>query len=246
MKRLVEFCGVYLGTRVPLLKIFILRVDILFVVPDFFLPDRVDLLIFLFFWVGYIFSCVSFCFKERTYFIAGFLLSLVRIWAFIDLECPFMGPYVLKWWQWWFISWVMNLKGHKVFQFGRLRGSKSHLVRVASSLGLVFLAYLKVNTSTCWIFCCYASVFSIFIFIFPKVPSGKSGSGSERVAVVQYLLPTSGILLGLFGDPKVIEAWFLWGDRHPTGHCINANIGASAKDNVRSDLGSDACSFHLC
>lgn len=166
MKRIVEFCGVYLGTRVPLLKIFILRVDILFVVPDFFLPDRVDLLIFLFFWVGYIFSCVSFCFKERTYFIAGFLLSLVRIWAFIDLECPFMGPYVLKWWQWWFISWVMNLKGHKVFQFGRLRGSKNHLVRVASSLGLVFLAYLKVNTSTCWIFCCYASVFSIFIFIF--------------------------------------------------------------------------------
>lgn len=68
----------------------------------------------------------------------------------------------------------------------------------------------------------------------------------ERVAVVQHLLPTSGILLGLLGDPKVIEAWFLWGERHSTGHCINAKIGASAKDHVRSDLGSDMCSFHLC
>lgn len=85
---------------------------------------------------------------------------------------------------------------------------------MASSLGLVSLAYMKVNTFTCWIFVVVMHLAFLFlVFIFPKVPPGKSGSGSERVAVVQ------GILLELLGDPKVIKAWFLWGDRHPKGHC---------------------------
>lgn len=84
MKQLVEFCGVYLNTKVLLLKIFMLRLDILFVAR--YLSLKADLVIFLFFCIGYIFSCVSLGLKERTNFIATFLLSLVRIWAFIDLE----------------------------------------------------------------------------------------------------------------------------------------------------------------
>lgn len=84
---------------------------------------------------------------------------------------------------------------------------------MASSLGLVFLAYVKMNTFAYWIFVIMHPSFLFLVFIFPKVTPGKSGNGSERVTAVQ------GILLGLFGDPQVIKAWFLWGDRHPRGHC---------------------------
>lgn len=76
----------------------------------------------IFFWI--LFKCVPLWFKERTNFIADFLLYLVRFWAVIVLGWNSMGPYRLGWW--WRMSWAMNLKGHKVFQFGRLRGLKNH------------------------------------------------------------------------------------------------------------------------
>lgn len=41
--------------------------------------------------------------------------------------------------------WAMNLKGHKVFQFGRLGGLK----KLLGEDGLVFLAYVEMNIFTC-------------------------------------------------------------------------------------------------
>lgn len=46
------------------------------------------------------------------------------------------------------MSWAMNLKGHKVFQFGRLRELKS-LGEGVQQHWFSFSSYMEVNIFTC-------------------------------------------------------------------------------------------------
>lgn len=71
------------------------------------------------------------------------------------------------------MSWVMNLKGHKIFQFDRLRRLKKSVGGVASNIGLVFLAYMEANIFICWVFFVMHLSFLFLVFVFPMVPLGR-------------------------------------------------------------------------